>query len=104
MNCNTIDEYLWKVELYLMKKFGCDRAKQDIAPLVWYIRTGRAPSAWLRLLMEKWPYNVAKILHNGGSYAEALTRVDEYIGWREYIRKDAEEWGKAKAELEAMLP
>ena len=82
ITCNTIDEYLWKVERYLMKKYGVDQASRDADPLKWYIRTGRACPAWIRQLMEKIPYNVAKILHKGGSYEDAIERVHNYIGWQ----------------------
>lgn len=81
VSCTSIDEYLWKIERYLMKKYGCDTAIRDIDPLRWYICTGRASASWCKCLMAKIPYHVAKILHQGGSYCEVLDRVDAYIGW-----------------------
>lgn len=81
ISCTTIDEYLWKVKVYLMKKHGTDQAMRDVYPLLWYVATGRASAAWLRMLMAKTPYNVAKLLHKGGSVDEVMERLHCYIGW-----------------------
>ena len=45
---NKVDEQVWKVYRYLMRKYGTKRADIDIYPLKWYINTGRASAAYLR--------------------------------------------------------
>ena len=82
ISCTTIDEYITKAEIYLMRKYGVDRAEIDIYPLKWYIFTGRASAAWTRTLLETIPYNAAKILHKGGSVEEVICRINNYIGWK----------------------
>lgn len=74
-----IDNYIWKVQLYLMKKYGCDEAERDMDPLKWYIRSGRATITELYSLLEAKPFMVGRLLHEGGSWQEAIDRVLIYI-------------------------
>ena len=78
--CRTsIECALWNVEKDLLWKYGTQQAKQDMAPLEWYISTGRASVDFIRHLIYAKPFMVARKLHNGGSYDEVIERVKQYI-------------------------
>ena len=67
----------------LMEKYGTMAADREIAPLVWYIETGRASTPFLEKLIAKKPYIVARRLHAGGSDMEIITRVKACVGFTE---------------------
>lgn len=75
-----IDQQLWAVKKYLMPRVGVDQAAQDVAPLNWYIGTGRASVDFLRAFVQAKPYMIGRKLHQGGSYDEAIRRVKKYLG------------------------
>ena len=81
MSRTEIDNYLWNVRLYLMKVHGTDAANKDVAPLEWYINTGRASAEFLKRLFQVRPFLRARILHNGGSYDDAIRRIKSRIGF-----------------------
>lgn len=61
----TIDEYIWKVEWYLAKKYGVDASYEISYPLKWYvILTGRATTDFLKGMLEVKPYVIGRILYN----------------------------------------
>lgn len=74
------DQYLWKVESYLMDRYGVTEAWRMLDPLKWYIDTGRASVTFLNLLLDVKPYCIGKILAKGGSYDETIKRVRKRIG------------------------
>jgi hypothetical protein len=76
----AVDNKLWEIEKVLMNKYGCDAAAREGAPLRWYIETGRASLDFLHALLEAKPFMIARKLHEGGSYDEAIARVRKYIG------------------------
>ena len=63
-------------------KYARDDDGRDfyLAPLSWYVTTGRASCDFLRLLVNAKPFMVARILMKGGSYEEALERLKGYLG------------------------
>lgn len=75
----SVDNYIWEVRRRLMRKYGTNESASDIAPLSWYIGTGRASTDFLRALLSCKPFMIARKLHEGGSYEEAIRRVKEYI-------------------------
>ena len=75
----SVDNYLWETRRRLMRKYGTDESYRDIAPLSWYIGTGRASTDFLRALLSCKPFMIARKLHEGGSYEEVIQRVKEYI-------------------------
>lgn len=77
----TIDQCLWDIKFYLVRKFGSDATYHDMLPLNWYIGTGRASTPFLKLLINAKPFMVARILHKSGSYCEAVKRVNAYLGY-----------------------
>ena len=81
VNKNSIDNCLWKIQRVLMTKYGCTAADREIAPLIWYINTGRASVPFLEKLIGAKPFMVARKLHMGGSDAEIIDRVKAYIGF-----------------------
>lgn len=80
VNATTIGNFLWETEQRLMLAYGCDAAEREIAPLKWYINTGRASTAFLKKLFAAKPFMVARKLHMGGSDEEIIKRIRKYIG------------------------
>lgn len=74
-----IESVVWNIKLYLMNKYGISQAESDLAPLSWYIGTGRASREFLLLLARVKPYMIGRKLHEGGSYNEAIDRVKAYL-------------------------
>lgn len=79
----AVEGRLLDIRLYLDRKYGYDETAQDIAPLSWYIGTGRASLDFLRAFMVAKPFMVARKLHLGGSYEEVIRRIKEYIKYEE---------------------
>lgn len=77
----AIETGLWHIERYLMDKYGLRQAQVDMAPLKWYIGTDRAPLDFVRLVLGAKPFMVARKLHEGGSYDEAIKRLKRYLRW-----------------------
>jgi len=80
-----IDNTLWWIEKSLHKQYGVTGAERIMAPLLWYVNTGRAPVSFLVKLIQKKPYLIGRVLAKGGSYDEAIQRVKNYIGYREEV-------------------
>ena len=78
---NSIDDCIWKIQKVLMTKYGCTAADREIAPLIWYINTGRASTLFLKSLIDAKPFMIARKLHMGGSDTEIIERVKTYIGF-----------------------
>ena len=72
---------LWHIQRHIMQKHGIDQSYRDMAPLTWYIGTGRASLDFIRMLLIAKPFMVARKLHIGGSYDEVIARVKAYIGY-----------------------
>ena len=75
MSYTAIETMLWHIERELMSRYGVDQAAREIAPLKWYIYTGRASVYFLRLLYEARPVLIARDLHKGGSDSEVICRI-----------------------------
>lgn len=75
------DFYLMDLNSYLMKKYGVLEAERDISPLAWYINTGRAPTEFLKALYKAKIFMIARKLHAGGSYQDAINRIKKYLGF-----------------------
>lgn len=82
ISLNYISDSLWNIKKVLMDKYGVAVADREIAPLLWYINTGRAPVSFLKLLIAAKPYLVAHRLHAGGSDDEIIARVKTCIGFK----------------------
>lgn len=76
----AVQEGLWRIERYLIDRYGMDQAEQDVSPLAWYIGTGRASVDFIRAVLAAKPFMIARKLHEGGSYDEAMARVKKYLG------------------------
>lgn len=83
VNKNSIDDYIWKIQKILMEKYGTMAADREIAPLVWYIDTGRASTPFLEKLLSAKAFMVARRLHAGGSDNEIIARVKACVGFKE---------------------
>ena len=75
MSYTKIENCIWNIEYFLMKKYGCSAAEREVAPLKWYINTGRASVPFLINLLEAKPFVIARALHQGGSDDEIIRRV-----------------------------
>ena len=79
INRTTIETGLWAIRRYLMQKYGVDESANDVAPLNWYVGTGRANGEFLRALLTAKPFMIARICHRGGSYDEVIQRIKTYL-------------------------
>ena len=79
MSYMAVDNALWAVEKYLMHKYGVDAARRDMDPLRWYIMTGRASADLEKRIASAKPFMLGRLLHQGGSYDEAIKRVISYV-------------------------
>ena len=81
-----IDQYLYAVEDSVLNQF--DRfdypvlPSAAVAPLRWYIATGRASSAWLKSLLSIRPDAIARRLLQGGADQEVIDRINTLIDSR----------------------
>ncbi len=80
INATSIETGLWHIQREMLTRWGCDTAEREIAPLKWYINTGRASTAFLKKLFVAKPFMVARKLHMGGSDEEIIKRIRKYIG------------------------
>lgn len=75
----AVNAGLWLIQRYLMQRYGVDESERDIAPLVWYVETGRACPDFIRAVLTVKPFMVARKLHEGGTYDDAIKRVKNYL-------------------------
>lgn len=83
INRVSIETGLWAIQRYIMQRYGVDQSAQDIAPLAWYIETGRANVEFIRAVLTAKPFMIGRKLHEGGTYDEVIQRVKDYIGYKE---------------------
>lgn len=71
ISATSIEEYLWKVQHYLMLRHGASVAAFSVAPL-----------PFLHALLAAKPFMIARRLHEGqyGSYDRAIEIIKEYLG------------------------
>lgn len=81
INRTSIETGLWAIQRYIMQHYGVDQSAQDIAPLAWYIETGRANTEFIRAVLTAKPFMIARKLHEGGTYDEVIQRVKDYLGY-----------------------
>ena len=78
---NGIDDYIWDVEHICINSAGFAPGERAVAPLAYYINTGRASVEFLRKLFRVHPRWIARILLDGRSDHETLSRVKKRIGY-----------------------
>lgn len=81
VSATSIEALLWSIQCELMQRHGVDAAAREIAPLRWYVDTGRASTPCIKKMMEAKPFMLARKLHQGGSTSEIINRILKYIGW-----------------------
>ena len=81
ISATTIETMLWHIHREIMSRHGSSAAERHMAPLYWYVNTGRASSDFLKALYNARPVLVARDLAKGGSYDEAIARVCKRIGY-----------------------
>ena len=83
----AIDMVLFDIHCKLFSRLGSTLdADRAIAPLEWYVRTGRAPGAFVRILngctcRQKTTIANRLIKFIGGDYQDAINSVCQYIGF-----------------------
>ena len=75
----TYEKFIIKIETYLMRKYGVDQASRDLYSIQWYVRTGRASMEFIKKLCACKPFMIARLLHEGGSVDEQISRVRAYV-------------------------
>ena len=73
-----IDNMYLQIERYLWR-YGVDQASRDLAPLRWYIDTGRASNDFIKACAMAKPFMIGRKLHQGGSYQEVVQRIRGYL-------------------------
>ncbi len=87
VNKTTIDETLWDITKRLQNRVTVDEAERCMSPLHWYINTGRAPTGFLRLLVNasgRQRESIAERLTKPGSYEAAVNSVGQCLGFTQY--------------------
>lgn len=81
-----IDCYLYDVEdscIRQSSRFDYPfRPSAAVAPLRWYIATGRASAGWIRILLSIRPDVIARRLLQGGTDLEVMDRINNYLHTR----------------------
>lgn len=77
---NRYDEYIYKIEKYLMERYGVDAMYRMIDPLTWYINTGRASATFLQMLVQEKPFVIGRIIAKGGSHDDIVRKIRKRIG------------------------
>lgn len=83
LSSTLIDNTLWNIKYFLMTHYGTADSERDIAPLAWYVVTGRASREFLHLLVDAKPYMIGRRLHQGGSYDEVIHRIQNFLGYQD---------------------
>lgn len=83
INSDGIDRYLWDVRVETIKSLGVDRGNNAVHPLAYYISTGRASVEFLHKLIAVSPVTIARILLDGGSDVQIMSRIKRRISFKE---------------------
>lgn len=75
VSATAIDNKVWQVRKYLMERYGCDRADVIVAPLIWYVETGRASVAFLRAFLDAKTFMTARRLAKARTYDMAIANL-----------------------------
>ena len=79
ISSTTIDTQLWRITMYLARRHGLDASYRMVAPLKWYISTGRASIHFLHCLLDSKPYIIGRVLAKGGSDDEVIRSLRSRI-------------------------
>lgn len=76
-----LDIYINDVFRYCLKKKTVTASERCIAPLEWWIKTGRASLSDCKALIQKKPYIIGRILvaNENGSYNEIIDAIKKKI-------------------------
>ncbi len=80
-SANGIENFLNDCFLEAWVRSGRETtARNACAAIVRYVNTGRAPTPFVKKLIEKTPSRIAEISLSGGSEEEILEKIKKYIG------------------------
>lgn len=82
---DSIDRYLWSVQLKCMNTIGTDAGCRAFSPLNWYIYSGRASVDFLHKLFAVKPDRIARICMGGGSHDEIIKRIKQAVKYRDSL-------------------
>lgn len=85
VNQTSIETCIWGIYRCLMRRYGTAVAERDIAPLRWYIISGRASTPFLKLLINAKPFMLARKCHEGGPTETVVKRIKNYVGYSDPI-------------------
>lgn len=82
-----IDNALFEIQRKLWKKYSISESEKMIAPLLWYINTGRASAQFENLIINATARQKATIAnrlakHYLRPYDDAINSICAYIGYR----------------------
>lgn len=85
----TIDDIYWEIMQKMLKKHTWRETELAIAPLTWYIGTGRAPLGFERKLKVCTSRQLSTIANRlikieCGDYNAAINSVCNYLGFKRY--------------------
>lgn len=85
VSANNIDNVIYEIKSKMYKKHSIDDAERYISPLIYYINTGRAPTEFLRILVnltERQKSTVAnRLVKNYGNTENAIDSICQYVGF-----------------------
>ena len=83
INVYSIDEYLWDVQKSMWKTLTMNETSVAIDPLKYYVKTGRASTAFLRKLIQVKPYVMARYLIKirNNSVDHAIELIKQKVGY-----------------------
>ncbi len=85
LSCDGIESYLYAVEDKIRASSAPVRLGWDyIAPLRWYIASGRASRDFLLRLLAIRPAYIARILISGGSDQEVMEKIKRKVYGKDY--------------------
>ena len=83
INAYSIDEYLWDVLMYMWNSLTLDEASVVLDPLKYYVKTGRASTAFLHKMIQVKPYVMARYLIKirNNSVDHAIELIKHKVGY-----------------------
>ena len=79
----TVENKIWEIQMWLVQheRWTLDTAQRYIAPLNWYVATGRASTEFLKSLVSAKTFVVGRVLVNTyGNYDETIQALRRKFG------------------------
>lgn len=83
---DSIDDAIFSVKKKMWRKCTVNESKKYISPLVYYIETGRAPTEFLKIIVnlsERQKSTIAnRLIKNHGNDEAAINSICKYMGFK----------------------